>query len=545
MKFLSSLVLTALILPFPRALVAQTEHDHGGAMHERLGTVTFPTSCSKETQAKFTRAVALLHSFWYEQAEKSFRDVAASDPQCGMAWWGVAMSNYHQVWPSPYTPAELARGIDAARKAKSVGAKTAREQGYIDAIDTFYRDADKVDTLTRARAYEAAMEGLRSRFPSDDEASIFYGLSLVAHGMSTPTDKTYAYQKKAAEILNGLLEKYPDHPGIAHYLIHSFDYPSLAPLALKAARTYSNIAPSSPHALHMPSHIYVRLGMWPETIASNIASANAARAYAASAHPGTTAFDNLHAYDYLAYAYLQRGEDEKVRQLVDELSTIKALDVENFAGYYALAAIPARYALERRHWAEAAALTVQPAGLLWDRYAYAEALTHFARAVGAARGGDPVRARVAVERLQQLRQKLVEQKNAYWAEQIDIQRRAAEGWIAHAEGKNDEALALLRSAADLEDSTEKSPVTPGPIIPAREMLGELLLELNQPEQALQAYERSLKDSPNRLNGLSGAARASQMAGDRVKARDYYLRLAGQLERNDETSGQVARKLGSH
>ena len=521
----SSLLISALLL-CPSALSAQDhQHEHGGTAPERLGTVSFPTSCSSDAQAKFTRAVALLHSFWYENAEKAFRDVAATDPQCGMAWWGVAMSNYHQVWPAPYSPAELARGMAAAEKAKAVGAKTPREQGYIDAIATFYRDGEKVETLTRARAYEAAMERLVSQFPDDDEAEIFYGLSLVAHGMSTPADKTYAYQKKAAGILNHLLAEHPDHPGIAHYLIHTFDYPALAPLALDAAYAYAKIAPSSPHALHMPSHIFVRLGMWQETIDSNIASAAAARAYAMSAHPGAASFDALHAYDYLAYAWLQRGEDAKVGQLVEELSAIKALDVENFAGYYALAAVPARFALERRRWPDAAALTVRPANFPWDRYAYAEALTWFARAVGAARGGDPARARKDVERLQELRRKLLEQKNTYWADQVDVQRRVAEGWIARAEGSDEKALTLLREAADLEDSMDKSPVTPGSIVPAREMLGDLLLETNQPEKALEAYERSLKDSPNRLNGLSGAARAAQLVGDRAKARAYYIQVA--------------------
>ena len=510
-------ILAALIL------VAQMhQHDHGGADSERLGTVSFPNSCSSEAQAKFTRAVALLHSFWYEEAEKAFRDVAATDPQCGMAWWGAAMSNYHQVWPSPYSPAELARGKEAAEKAKSVGAKTPREQAYIDAIATFFRNTD-------ARAYEAEMESLASRFPNDDEAQIFYGLALVSHGLSLPTDKTYAYQKKAADIFNRLLEKHPDHPGIAHYLIHSFDYPALAPLALNAAYAYSRIAPSSPHALHMPSHIFVRLGMWQEAIDSNIASANAAREHGAQAHPGAAPFDMLHAYDYLAYAYLQRGEDEKVRKLVDELAGIKTLDIESFAGYYALAAVPARFALERRRWAEAAALTVQPATFPWDRYAYAEALTIFARAVGAARSGDVARARADVERLQQLKEKLLEQKNKYWADQVETQRLAAEAWIARAAGRNEVAETQLRAAADLEDSMDKSPVTPGSILPAREMLGDLLVELNQPEKALQAYETLLKDSPNRLNGLTGAAHAAQLAGDRQKARDYYLQIAKQLE----------------
>lgn len=463
------------------------------------------------------RAVALLHSFWYDESEKTFRAAAAADPRCGIAWWGVAMSNYHQVWPTPYTPEELARGMAAAQKAKKVGAKTPRERAYIDAAAVFFKDADKLDIIPRARAYEAAMESLVARFPHDDEARIFYGLALVSHGMSLPTDKTYTYQKRAAAILNALLEKHPDHPGIAHYLIHSFDYPALAPLALKAAHAYAKIAPSSPHALHMPSHIFVRLGMWSETIDSNIASADAARDHAARTHPGAASRDMLHAYDYLAYAYLQRGEEAKVRQLVDELDTIKVLDVENFAGYYALAAVPARFALERRRWADAAALTVKPENLPWDRYAYAEAITAFARAIGAARSGNPARARADAERLQQLRQKLIEQKNGYWADQVEAQRRVADAWIARAEGRNDEALSLLRSAADLEDSMDKSPVTPGAILPAREMLGDLLLELNQPEKALEAYQAALKDSPNRLNGLSGVARAAQLAGDRRKA----------------------------
>jgi tetratricopeptide (TPR) repeat protein len=499
---------------------AQMEmHDHAHG-DERLGSVSFPSSCSAAAQPMVTRGVALLHSFWYEESEKTFRAAAAADPRCGIAWWGAAMSNYHPVWPTPYSPAELKRGIEAAQKAKSVGAKTPREQAYIDAIAIFFKDQD-------ARAYEAAMEALVARFPDDDEGRIFYGLALVSHGMSLPTDKTYAYQKKAAAIFNGLLEKHPDHPGIAHYLIHSFDYPALAPLALNAAYAYAKIAPSSPHALHMPSHIFVRLGMWQETIDSNIASARAANDYTAHMHPGLTPYNSLHAYDYLTYAYLQRGEYEKVQKLVDEVSATKELDVENFAGYYGLAAVPARFALERHRWSDAAALTVKPENFPWDRYAYAEAITYFARAVGAARGGNPARAKMDVERLQQLRQKLLGLKNAYWADQVEIQRRAADGWIARAEGRNDEALASLRSAADLEDSMDKSPVTPGAIIPAREMYGDLLLELNQPEKALEAYETALKDSPRRLNGLTGAARAAQLAGDRKKAGTYYAELAKQ------------------
>jgi tetratricopeptide (TPR) repeat protein len=522
--------ISILLLSTVNLLAQMEQHDHHAEGVERLGTVTFPTSCMPAAQAKFTRAVALLHSFWYEEAEKGFRGAAAIDPQCGMAWWGVAMSNYHPVWPSPYAPAELARGVAAAAKAKAIGAKTAREQGYIDSIAAFYNDAEHVDLNTRARAYEAGMQRLTAAFPDDDEAAIFYGLSLIAHGMSVPTDKTYAYQKQAAEIFNRLLKTHPDHPGIAHYLIHSFDYPALAPLALDAAYAYAKIAPSSPHALHMPSHIFVRLGMWPETIESNLKSSNAAREHAAHAHPGSVSFDDLHASDYLAYAHLQLGQDEPVRQLADKLAAIKALDTENFAGYYAMASVPARYALERKRWSDAAALTVRPAEFPWDRYAYAEAVTYFASGMGKARGGNPAGAHADVEKLKQLRQMLLDQKNTYWANQVTVQIDAVDGWTAHAEGHDDAAEASLRKAADLEDSMDKSPVTPGSILPAREMLGDFLLMTSRPQEALDAYERSLKDSPGRLNGLSGAAHAAQLAGDREKARTYYVQVAKLLDR---------------
>jgi hypothetical protein len=518
----------AIVFAAVHSLSAQDDHHHHDAA-ERLGTVSFPVSCNDAAKSSFGRAVALLHSFWYEEAEKAFLDTAKADPKCGMAWWGVAMSNYHQVWPTPYSPAELARGVRAAARASAIGAETDRERVYIEAIARFYRDDERNDLISRARAYEALMQQLSAAFPDDDEASIFYALALIAHGMSTPADKSYAYQKRAADILNRLLPAHPDHPGIAHYLIHSFDYPALAPLALNAAYAYAKIAPSSPHALHMPSHIFVRLGMWQETIVSNLKSAEAAKAHAALTHPGTTSFDNLHACDYLAYAYLQLGDDEPVRRLVSELAAIKSLDTENFAGYYAIASVPARFALERRHWSDAASLTVQPAGLPWDRYPYAEAVTWFAVGMGKARSGDSAGAQAAVERLQRLRQKLFDQKNTYWAEQVDVQVLAVNGWIAHASGHDDDAESLLRSAAELEESTDKSPVTPGAVLPAREMYADLLLAMNQPQKALVAYERSLKDSPGRLNSLSGAAYAAQLSGDREKARVYLLQVAKLLD----------------
>ncbi len=521
MRFLGVLLFALSSVSPAAAGMVQHEHSHAG---ERLGKVHFPISCDPDVQEKFNRAVATLHSFWYDEAEKTFREVAAADPECGMAWWGVAMSNYHPIWAAP-TAAELERGREAAARAVQLGAQSERERGYIDAVAAFYQDADTVDHQTRARRFESGMEQLAARFPDDDEAAIFHALTLIAHGMALPNDKTYTYQKKAAGILNGILPRHQDHPGIAHYVIHSFDYPALAHLAVDAARAYSKIAPSSAHALHMPSHIFVRLGMWQETIDSNLDSARAGHDHVGRTDPGGTSWDALHAYDYLAYAYLQRAEDEKVQRLIEEIHAIERLDLDHFGGYYAIAAIPARNALERRRWAEAATLTPQPANLHWDRYAYAEAVVSFARAIGAARSGDPGRARRDLERLGELKAKLLDQNNAYWAEQVEIQRLAAEGWIARAENRDEEAVTLLRSAADREDATEKHPVTPGAVLPAREMLADLLLELERPEQALAEYERAIQDTPNRLNALSGAARAAQLAGDRGKARHYYLKVA--------------------
>lgn len=517
--FTLSLVLVA------STLYAQHDQDHQGVPPERLGTVDFPVSCAPEVRAKFARGVAALHSFWYEESERTFREVAAEDPSCGMAWWGVAMSNYHPLWVRP-SPDELARGREAARKAQSAGAKTPRERAYIDAVAALYLP-ESADHPTRARAYEKAMESLAAAYPRDDEAKIFHALMLVERGMATPNDKTYAWQKKAAASLRELLQRHPQHPGIAHYIIHSFDYPALAHLAVDAAHAYAKIAPSSAHALHMPSHIFVRLGLWKDTIASNLDSAAAGIANVKI--PGATSWDALHAWDYMAYAYLQRGEDEKVLPLLREVASTRKISSENFAGYYALAAIPVRYVLERRDWERASKLQVEPAALNWKNHPYAEALITFGRAVSAARKGDVESARADLARLGEFQGALEAAKNAYWAQQVEINRRAVEGWIARALGRDEEAIAHLRAAADLEDSTEKHPVTPGAVLPAREMLGDLLLEVGRPAAALAEYERSLADNPNRLNGLTGAARAAQLAGERAKAIDYYARVGELLE----------------
>ena len=526
-RFFLGPLLATLICPF--ASRAQDTYQHKHEMGENLGRVNFAVSCNAVAQQQFNRAVALLHSFWYDEAEKAFTEVTKTDPKCGMGYWGIAMSFYHPVW-SPPTGAELRNGSAAVQRANIVSARTQKERDYIAAIDAFFKDADKLDHRTRAVAHEKAMEQLYLRYPTDREAAIFYALGLL--GTALPTDKTYANQKKAGDILNKVLMSEPDHPGVAHYLIHSFDYPTLAPLALPAARSYAKIAPSSPHALHMPSHIFTRLGLWQESIESNIASAAAAKNHVARTNPGAASFDQLHAMDYLAYAYLQTAQDAKAKAIVDALYAMNKVDANNFAAAYAFAAIPARYVLERRQWSEAATLKVHPADFPWNNFLYAEAIIYFARALGGSRSGSATAASKDIERLTLIQKSLADAQENYWATQVEIQRRAAAAWLAHAEGKTEEALKLMRAAADLEDSTDKHPVTPGAIVPARELLGDLLLELREPQQALKEFEASLLVSPNRFNGLYGAAKAAELSGDREKARTFYAKLTALGERSD-------------
>ena len=514
----TSIFLLLFILP---AAFGQGMHTHSHDAVEKLGHVNFVVSCSPAAQKRFNRAAALLHSFWYDEAEKAFAAIAMSEPKCGMAHWGVAMSLYHPVW-APASAAELEKGWAAVEKAKTAGVRSNREKEYIAAIETFYEDSGKVDHRTRALAYERAMEQVYLHYPKDHEAAIFYALALL--GTASNSDKTYAKQKRAAEILNKVLPQEPNHPGVAHYLIHSFDYPQLAALALPAARSYAKIAPSSPHALHMPSHIFTRLGLWQESIQSNLASAEAARKHVALSHPGAASFDELHALDYLVYAYLQGAEDQKARQILDQAVLLSKVDASVLAASYAFTAIPARYSVERRRWSDAAKLELHPLDFPWEQFRYSEALIYFARALGAARSGDPAAARKDVDKLSAIQKALVESNLEYWAGQVEIQRRSAAAWLAHAEGHDQEALTLMRSAAELEASTAKHPVTPGPIIPARELLGDMLLELKQPEQALREFEASLGDSPNRFNGLYGAARAAELSGDKKKAGDYYGKM---------------------
>jgi tetratricopeptide (TPR) repeat protein len=500
---LGAAVLACGLAAGPARADDQEQHHH--PRPEKLGTVSFATSCAPAQKAAFARAVALLHSFWYDEAEKAFGQVAAADPKCAMAYWGVAMSLYHPIWAAP-TPAEVKRGQEAVAGALAAAAPTERERDYVAAIVTFFFNADTVDHRTRAVAYEKAMERVYERYPDDREAAIFYSLALL--GTALPADKTYANQKKAGAILNRVLPAQPDHPGVAHYLIHSFDYPELAELALPAARSYSKIAESSPHALHMPSHIFVRLGLWDDAIRANQDSAAAARAHVEKTQPGATSFDELHAVDYLAYAFLQEGKEAEALKMGERVRRVEKLDNPNFAAAYALAAVPARLALERGRWKEAAALEVVPASFPWAKFPYAEAITYFARGVGAARSGDAARAREAVARLEALRQAAVDLKIPYWPDQIEIQRRAAAGWLARAEGRNDEAQRLLKEAVELEAATDKHPVTPGAVLPARELWADLLLELGRPAEARAEYEASLKVAPKRRYALAGIARAT-------------------------------------
>jgi tetratricopeptide (TPR) repeat protein len=472
---------------------AVEQHEHPAP--EKLGTVRFPTSCSADVQQEFERAVSLLHSFAYSAAEKAFRGVIAKDPNCAMAHWGVAMTYFRQLW-EPYVAAEdVARGRLEIDQARRIGGSE-RERGFIDALSTIYEKADSVPYGERANAYTLAMGKLAERNPDDVECQVFYALALIA--TAPPTDKTHAGEKKAAALLEPLFRKYPQHPGIPHYLIHACDNSEMARRGTAAARAYSQIAPSAPHALHMPSHIYTRLGMWEESIASNLAAGKAA-------HTQGDIGEELHAMDYLTYAYLQLGRDSEAARMLEDLRGMSALHVGEFKVGYAAIAMPVRYAIERRQWAEAAQL--EPiAGTQPQVFA----ITAWARATGLARDDEPTAARDEVNKLKSAYEQLRSLGDDYWATQVHVLMNEALSWIAEAEKNHDEAVKLMRNAADEEDAVEKRPVTPGAIIPAREQLGDLLLELNRPRDALREFERALTMTPQRRGALMGSARAREM-----------------------------------
>jgi Tetratricopeptide repeat len=474
-----------------------------------LGKVNFETSCNPEAQKLFNQAMLYQHSFWYRASQRTFEDVLKADPECGIAYWGIALS---LLWnPHAAPPAKnLAEGTAAITKGKSVGAKTARERDYLDALGVMYADYEKVDHRTRIVAYAKAMEQLAQRYPGDDEAQIHYALAL--NTSASPADKTYANQLKGAAILEPISQRQPDHPGVAHYLIHLYDYPPIAEKGLDAARRYAKIAPAAPHAQHMPSHIFTRVGYWSESIASNAEAARVAK-------ESKDFHDQLHAMDYQVYAYLQLGQDQKAKAVIDEAAAIAGFTETFVAGPYALAILPARYAVERGDWKAASELQVRPSPL-----PQVQAITYFARALGAARSGNPDAAKADIAKLAELRDKLRDAKDAYWSEQVDIQRQVATAWVLYAEGKQDDALNAMSAAADAEDKTEKHPVTPGVPKPARELYGVMLLESGKPAEALAAFEATLKKEPNRLGAYVGAAKAAEKAGDNAKAQEYYKKV---------------------
>jgi len=485
---------------------------------QRLGTVHFATSCNETAQRRFDRGMRYQHSFWYRESNEIFEDVLKADPECGIAYWGIALSFLNNPHIPP-PPANLPLGLAAIQKAKAVGAKTQRERDFIDALLVFYTDYDKVPHGARVQAYLKAIEAVAQRYPQDDEAQLFYGITLNV--AASPSDKTYSNQLKGAAILEQIFKRQPRHPGVAHYLIHLYDTPALAEKGLDAAKRYSEIAPAAPHAQHMPTHIFTRVGYWKESIASNTVSARAAKAEKESA-------DQLHAMDYLVYAYLQLGQDAKAREVIDEMNAVTGVNPNVLPGPYALAASPARYTIERGDWKGAAELQVRPTPL-----AHVEAMTHFARALGAARSGHPEAAKADIARLAELRDKLQEAKDAYWSEQVDIQRQVASAWVLHAEGKHEDALKAMSAAADAEDKTEKHPVTPGVPEPARELYGIMLLERGMAREAGAAFEATIKKEPNRFNAIAGAAKAAERLGDKAKAKDYYQKLAA-LASNADT-----------
>ncbi len=490
---------------------------------KKLGEVHFETSCTPEAQKLFNRGMLYQHSFWYRASQKVFEEVLQADPACGIAYWGIALS---LLW-NPHIPApakNLAEGAAVLAKAKSVGAKTQRERDYLGALGVMYADYDKVDHRARVQAYARAMEQLAQRYPKDDEAQIYYALAL--NTSASPADKTYANQLKGAAVLEPIAKRQPQHPGVAHYLIHLYDAPSIAEKGLDAARHYSKIAPAAAHAQHMPSHIFTRVGYWKESIASNIESARVAEA-------DKEGHDELHAMDYLVYAYLQLGQDKKAGAVIDHMNTVTGFTETFIPGPYALAASPARYAVERGDWKAAAALQVRPSPL-----AQVQAITYFARALGGARSGDPAAAKADIAKLADLRDKLREAKDAYWSEQVDIQWKVATAWVLYAQGKYDDALKAMSAAADAEDRTEKHPVTPGVPKPARELYGAMLLERGMASDALVAFEKTLKKEPNRLGAYVGAAKAAEKSGDSAKATEYFGKVVAIADGADKARTEV-------
>ena len=509
------LLASTLIAPLSQAIARANE--------ERLGEVNFPISCSPAAQQQFDRAVAMQHSFFFPETVKAFTAIAEKEPSCAMAYWGIAISQRPNPLVGPFPGDVLKRGWEAIEKARAASQKTEREIAWIEALAAFYQDYASVPQQRRTANYEAAMARLWARYPDDAEAAIFYALAL--NEAADAADKTYAKQLKAADILEKLESKYPSHPGIAHYIIHSYDYPELAMRGVLAAARCAQLAPSAPHALHMPSHIYSTLGMWQEVVSSDRAADDETIAYTARVDPQAAADPaknpgRYHFLDFLTNGYLQLGQDQQAKRIVDARNSVAEYPAGfRYSGHTAFAAIPVRYAFERAAWSEAAALAIPR-----TPFAQAEAIAWFGRAIGAARSGDLTKAREAVDQLGRLRDTLAKANDAYWTGQVAIQEQAAGAWLALAEGRKRDAIAAMGRAADLEDRSGKHVAMENRLSPIRELLGELLLEANEPVQALKELETSLRNNPNRYRSFAGAAKAAERAGDRAQAKSYYEKL---------------------
>lgn len=512
-RLLSRVLLTIFVVS---SFVWSDEGHHHELSQQELGSVHFKTSCSESIAEDFTRAVALLHSFQYEQADRAFAEVASKDPNCAMAQWGVAMANYHGLWENGDTGRGRAALDKASELATARKGVTAREKAYIDALGEIYKQDGK-DNYAHSQAFEQKMGALQAEFPEDTEAAIFHALTLAI--TAPKTDKTFANQRKCGEILEPIFQKQPHHPGVAHYLIHCYDNPVLAEKALPAARAYARIAPASAHAHHMPSHIFTRVGLWDESITSNSTSAAVAAKAEETSKNGEARDQRLHAMDYLEYAYLQSGRVKQAKGVFDEMKLLPPVSGLTLTGNYASAAIPARYAVELGNWKDAGKLQVDEAGVPW-----AQAITWMAIGIGNARAGNLDRAKQAERTLASLREAIAAEKNTYWSNQVEVQRREVAAWIAEQSGNHDDAVSGMRAAAELEESMDKHAVTPGAITPARELLAQLLLLQNQAKQAVAEYETVLKVAPNRFNALYGAATASDLAGDAVAASNYFRKL---------------------
>ena len=487
----------------------------------QFGDVSFALDCQYDVREAFDLAISLLHSFEYAEAEKAFVKVIDADPECAMAYWGVAMSIYHELWAPP-GPKELKKGSVLLEIAESLP-KSERAERYLDALKVFYNDWETKDHKTRESLYEKKMEQIYISQKDDTEAGIFYALAITS--AADPNDKTYSSQKKAGTILQKLFKEQPNHPGIAHYVIHTYDYPEIAQKALNTARRYAEIAPASAHAQHMPSHIFTRLGLWQESIDTNINSASSAVCYAESVNPNANWAQEIHAVDYLVYAYLQMGNNLKAQEYLDEMKDVSAVfPKQHFATSYALVAMPVRMALENKQWEDASNLELPSIDFTWETLHWETAMLHFGKALGYAHTGDINSAEHELQTLQTLHKALMEANETYKAGQVNIQVHTSEAWIELAKNNNDKAIALMKKAVLLESQTSKHAVTPGEVLPADELLGDMLLALNKPEEALEAYETNLKGHPNRFNGIYGAAIAAKQIGNTEKATLYFKQL---------------------